>query len=60
MTNPNVFLGDGLDGMLSLRPGSVDLVLTDLPSGETAAEFDNPVDLEKFFRASWHCLSEFA
>lgn len=58
MTNPNVFLGDGLDGMLSLAPGSADLVLTDLPSGETAAQFDNPVDLEKFFRASWYCLSD--
>lgn len=53
-----VILGDGLDGMLALEPGSVDLVLTDLPSGETAAGFDKPVDLDKFFKASWHCLKQ--
>ena len=31
--------GDGLDGMRSLDPGSVDMVLADLPSGETNARF---------------------
>lgn len=53
-----IVLGDGLEGMLALEPGSVALVLTDLPSGETAAKFDKPVDLDKFFKASWHCLKQ--
>lgn len=56
MSNEVITLGDGLDGMLALEAGSVDLVLTDLPSGETAAKFDKPVSLPKFFEASWHCL----
>jgi site-specific DNA-methyltransferase (adenine-specific) len=51
-----ITLGDGIDGMLALEAGSVDLVLTDLPSGETVAKFDKPVSLPKFFEASWHCL----
>jgi len=42
--------------MLGLEPGSVDLVLCDLPSGETAAEFDVKVNLPDFWRASWQCL----
>lgn len=49
-------LGCGIQGMLGLEPGSVDLVLCDLPSGETAAKFDVPVSLPDFWRASWQCL----
>lgn len=48
--------GDGIQGMLGLEPGSVDLVLCDLPSGETAAKFDIKVSLPDFWRASWQCL----
>jgi hypothetical protein len=44
MTNL-VQLGDGIDGLLSLTPGSVALVLSDLPSGATRAEFDVQADL---------------
>jgi len=33
--------GDGIGGMVALDKGSVDLVLCDLPSGETKAPFDN-------------------
>jgi DNA modification methylase len=51
-----VELGDGIAGIRGLEPGSVDMVLADLPSGETAAEFDKQVDLAAFFEASWHCL----
>ena len=36
-------LGDGLKGLASLEPGSVGLVLSDLPSGETAAKFDRKI-----------------
>jgi len=53
---PTVWLGDGIDGMGALEPGSVDLVLSDLPSGETAAEFDRPVCLPAFWSACWRAL----
>lgn len=44
-----ITIGDGLEGMDRLTPGSVSLVLTDLPSGETRAPFDQKVDTAKFF-----------
>lgn len=37
--------------------GSADLVLSDLPSGATQAEFDVPPDLQKLWPAVWHCLN---
>ncbi len=49
-------LGDGLSGLLSLQFGSVALVLSDLPSGETRADFDVAPDLADFWRATWHAL----
>jgi DNA modification methylase len=49
-------LGCGIQGMLGLEPGSVSLVLCDLPSGETAAKFDVKVDLPSFWTAAWQCL----
>lgn len=49
-------LGDGIAGMAGLESGSVDLVLTDLPSGQTAAKFDKPVNLPDFWAACWHAL----
>lgn len=48
--------GCGLEGMEHLAPGSVDMVLCDLPSGETAAAFDVPVDLTRFFALARRCL----
>lgn len=51
-----VQLGDGIDGLLSVRAGTVDLVLSDLPSGETAAEFDEKADLPRLWPAIWHAL----
>lgn len=50
-------LGCGIAGLLSLDPASVSLVLSDLPSGETAAEFDNQPDLPELWRATWHALA---
>src|SRR6266852_5768022 len=35
----------------------VGLVLSDLPSGETAAEFDKPIDLEDFWESVKRILS---
>jgi site-specific DNA-methyltransferase (adenine-specific) len=49
-------LGDGLAGLESLEPGSVSLVLSDLPSGETAAKFDVQPDFERFWPAVWRVL----
>ena len=40
-----VFLGDGVSGLLNLQPRSVGIVLSDLPSGETRASFDKKADL---------------
>lgn len=51
-----VDLGDGLAGLRSLTPGSVDLVLSDLPSGETKAAFDRPPPLAEFWDAVWGAL----
>jgi hypothetical protein len=48
--------GDGLSGLLSLPPGSVDLLLSDLPSGETRAAFDRPPRFEAMWPAFWHAL----
>lgn len=53
-----VQLGCGIAGMLALDPGSAHLVLVDLPSGETSAEFDAPLDLPRFWSAAWHALAE--
>jgi len=49
-------LADGIGGMGALDKGSVDLVLCDLPSGETKAPFDKRVPLPNFWDAVWHCL----
>src|SRR5260221_13743999 len=51
-----VELGDGIHGLLSLESGSVDLVLTDLPWGETNAEFDRQTNLPSFWYAVWRAL----
>jgi site-specific DNA-methyltransferase (adenine-specific) len=52
----NVRLGDGIDGLLSLTPGSSSLVLSDLPSGATRAAFDVPADLPRLWPAIWQAL----
>lgn len=51
-----IHLGDGPTGLASLEPGSVDLVLSDLPSGETAAPFDKKADIAALWPAIWHAL----
>ena len=53
---PRVELGDGVAGLLSVDAASVDLVLSDVPSGETAAVFDRKPDLERFWPAAWGAL----
>jgi site-specific DNA-methyltransferase (adenine-specific) len=56
--SPRVALGDGLAGLRSLRPGSVGLVLSDLPSGETRAEFDRSPPFPEFWSAVWGALRD--
>ena len=51
-----VGLGDGIDGLRSLKKGSVGLVLSDLPSGETRAKFDRPPPLPALWSAVWDAL----
>jgi site-specific DNA-methyltransferase (adenine-specific) len=51
-----VALGDAIDGLWSLAAGSVGLVLSDLPSGETRADFDIAPDLQGLWPAVWHAL----
>lgn len=48
MRTNSVMFGDGIVGLRSLEPGSVGLVLSDLPSGETRASFDH--------KAVWRAL----
>ena len=49
-TAPLVQLGDGLDGLLALEAGSVSLILSDLPSGETVYRI-NHADYDQGYRA---------
>lgn len=51
-----ISLGDGVAGLSSLEAGSVGLVLSDLPSGETRASFDRKADLVNLWPAVWHAL----
>lgn len=51
-----VQLGCGIDGLGSMQAGSVDLVLCDPPSGETAADFDVRPNLWAFWIAAWQAL----
>jgi len=53
-----VELGDGLEGLRSLPQGSVAAIVSDLPSGETRAEFDVAPDFAVFWPAVWHALRD--
>ena|ERR1700690_3267259 len=50
--NTMVELRDGIDGLLTLNSNSIDLVLSDLPSGSTQAPFDKVPDLRRFWPAA--------
>ena len=59
MTNlftPDVELVDAIEGLQSLEPGSVRLLLTDLPAGCTRAPTDRKPDLAAFWPAAWRAL----
>jgi site-specific DNA-methyltransferase (adenine-specific) len=56
MKLPAVELSDAVAGLFSCKPGSAALLLSDLPSGETRAEFDRRPRLAKFWPAAWFAL----
>jgi site-specific DNA-methyltransferase (adenine-specific) len=47
--NINIELGDCMELMDPLAPGSVDALITDTPYGSTALAWDKKIDLEKFW-----------
>lgn len=51
-----VVLGDALVEMAKMEEGSIDLVLSDLPSGETRAKFDKRPNLTSLFQHVWRVL----
>ena len=51
-----VMIGDAIEKLGEVGEGTVDLLLSDLPSGETRARFDRRVDLVRFWPAVWRVL----
>jgi len=51
--NERNYGADGIQGLSSQAPGSVSLLLSDLPSGQTVADFDVPMDLDALWAAAW-------
>jgi len=54
---PEVRLGDGIAGLAGLDSGTVGLLLSDLPSGETQAAFDRKPDLEALWSEAERVLA---
>jgi len=51
MTDSGIYLMDGIAGLRSLPPGSVDMLLTDPPYGTTRNFWDVPLPLPEFWEA---------
>lgn len=45
----SLYLGDCIEVMQTLPPGSVDMLFTDLPYGTTRCKWDTPIDLQAFW-----------
>ena len=52
MPDSGVYLSDGIAGLRSLPPGSVDMLLTDPPYGTTRNHWDIPLPLPEFWEAA--------
>lgn len=46
---PRLLLGDCLDILPELTPGSVGMVLVDMPYGNSAHRWDSPIDLDRWW-----------
>lgn len=53
-----LYRGDGLAIMRDIPAGSVDMLLSDLPYGITAAHRDKPLDLRLFWQCVWRVMKE--
>jgi len=51
MTDNGIYLMDGIEGLRSLPPGSVDMLLTDPPYGTTKNYWDIPLPLPELWEA---------
>ena len=51
-----IYLSDGIAGLRSLPPGSVDMLLTDPPYGTTRNYWDVPLPLPEFWEAARHAV----
>ena len=51
MTDSGIYLSDGIAGLRSLPPGSVDMLLADPPYGTTRNYWDVPLPLPEFWAA---------
>lgn len=47
-----ILLGDCIETMLQIKPGSVDMLFTDLPYGTTNCKWDTPICLSEFWKAA--------
>ncbi len=56
MTDSGIYLMDGIAGLRSLPPGSVDMLLTDPPYGTTENYWDVPLPLLEFWAAVEHAV----
>ena len=56
MTDSGIYLMDGIAGLRSLPPGSVDMLLTDLPYGTTRNFWDVPLPLPELWAAVEHAV----
>jgi site-specific DNA-methyltransferase (adenine-specific) len=52
----NIYLTDGIEGLLALPQGSVDMLLTDPPYGTTKNYWDTPLPLPEFWAAVKHAV----
>ena len=56
--NGQFLLGDCLEIMPTLEPGSVDMVLCDLPYGTTACAWDSVIPFEPLWREIWRLTKQ--
>lgn len=53
-----IYSGDGIEGLLSLPKGSVDLILCDLPYGTTQCKWDSVIPFDRLWEAYLHAISD--